>query len=212
MKSEVRVGLISTLIIVCVAGVGACDAGEMMADAMVDAGDMLSDAGELVRDGASDDASAQVPGTVISMDLSCDVVREEVRRIDVDASARDTEQRFRHFYAELRDDLITPASVRAITAVGCDLERFGDAPRQCEEGTDASGVVTTCAGDPPFDPLACRAMQPELADGLVRVHCGSSFSDRLELDPTGSGTFGAWPDEPESGQTVRSVRVTVVVE
>lgn len=186
---------------------GACDAGEIVGDAMVDAGELVSDAGEWLRDGASNDAEAQVPGTVISMEVPCDVVREEVMSYVDTAQSRQVEERFTHWYAELSDARVTTSNVLAATVIACGRETFGAdrAPTQCAPSADR-----TCTGDPPFPPLSCESSpwSAQIEDGLVRVYCGSRHSGRVETT-SGSGTFEEWRDA--YSQRFATARVSLIL-
>lgn len=203
MSRRMRAGLVLAVILVMVAGVGACDAGEMAADAMVDAAALL-------RDGASDDAAAQPPGDVISMEVPCDVVREETwtdEYADGIVGPGDTtgwRRRWINSYAELRDNSFQASSVRVLSAIGCGYEEAG-LPPQC---TLSGGEGTTaCDGEPPFPPLSCRSMLPQIDDGIIRVWCGT----RVERARRGlDGSWGEWGQESVWG--VSTVRITVQMQ
>lgn len=200
MQRRWRAGAV--LIGVVVIAVGACDAGEMVADAMVDAAEVL-------RDGASDDARAQPPALeVITAELACDVVREEVEHRQSD-SVEDEETRFTYWYAELTDPAITPAEVRAVSVLGCDAEIFAPPAPNCVP-CDTCVPVVTCTGDPPLEPLPCAPIAAEVGDGVVRALCGRRESTRLE-SPRGSGMFNEWSTRPGT-QRFRNVRVSIVIE
>lgn len=147
-----------TLVLSSAAGVWACDAGEMMADAMVDTGAALMDAGGELRDAASSDARAQEPIAV-----GCDI--ERTRLIEYDSGGWN-ETTF--WYAEVTNGSITPLSRPRV--VLCDPEQFGDASEQlCDNPS------LTCAGVNPTAPaLRCRtAFGGEIEEGRFRIFCGS---------------------------------------
>lgn len=209
MQRRWRAGAV--LIGVVVVAVGACDAGEMMADAMVDAGELVRDAGDAmidasgeVRDGAGDDARAQPPTeTVISMEVPCDIMREEVLYDDGTNAASDPdaplERRYSNWYAEYRSPSLTQTNVVAMSAIGC-----GERPpaqSQC-----AGTFATTCTGDRPYDPLPCRSFPVELDDGVARVVCGSGTAERTELSP---GVFSEWSGTSAPPVTTVRIRLTV---
>lgn len=184
---------------------GACDAGEIVADAMVDAGELVSDAGEWLRDGASNDAEAQVPGTVISMEVPCDVVREQVVRTAL-ASGGTVEVRTTRWYAELSSSDIDVTRVRSFDAFSCDWEDFGTPPPACPES--GAGEVT-CEGDPALPSLPCHELFGlSFDDGIARAQCGARTS--LRRDDEDDGTFTDWSDQ--HSQRARRARLSIRVD
>lgn len=206
MERRMRVGLVLTGVVVCVAG--ACDAGEMMADAMVDAGEML-------RDASSDDAAAQLDGDtpaslrVISVEVPCDVVREETGLQETDGSAEQREFRWTHWYARLEDDRIDPSSVVSAVAVACDREVLAEV-KQCEPGSVNGTHTWTCTGEAPLEPLRCRTIPLEIEAGQVRASCGSREEARSWRTDTSEWTEWSIPPD-QSVSRFTSVRVSIAI-
>lgn len=137
--------------------VWSCDAGEMMADAMVDASDAMRDAATVVRDAAGSDAAAQAP-----IDVGCNV--ERMQRVEYD-DGRWTETT--RWTAEIEDASLSETS--RVRWVLCDRVTFGDASSVC----DLPNV--TCTGTDPFpEPLRCQVVNgAQVETGRARdFSCG----------------------------------------
>lgn len=137
---------------------GACDVGEMVADAMVDAGTVLTDAGEVIRDGASGDAAAQDRVETLPCDIELTDRKESAAANFVIVTTR--------WYAELRDTSIDPDELASVQTMLCDHEAFGES-NPCPEGY-------VCTGDEVPSALRCQSggVAVQVEPGLARVACG----------------------------------------
>jgi hypothetical protein len=216
--------LMSALVSACGGGDGMC--GRDGATRSEDAGSCEAPSADAGVD-AGFDAGPPPPPNPIVDEVVCEP-REEVTHDD-DTTGLFVETRRTNWYAELRDDRITTASLRAVSALGCNVETFGmqPAPRcvPCDTATCGLGGEITCTGEPEAAPLTCRALPIEADEGVVRVFCGSRVERREETAPN-SETFGPWEDqnpwngnarpreywEVTVGQRFRTVRFTVGLE
>ncbi|WP_236606494.1 hypothetical protein [Sandaracinus amylolyticus] len=157
------------LVAAIAAGAWACgsDVVEHLGDAMVDAGESL-------RDGASDDADAQV-----TIDAECSIERTLVSRLGNDASWDETQST--NWYAEVPFPEAREGGAPML-AVLCGRVDFGS-------GTPCSSGWT-CTGDPPLPELDCVTREVEFADGIARVYCGCRYV-RTSSEPARAGMSGS---------------------
>ena len=186
MQSKGRVAKTAGLVVVIGAVVWACDAGEIVSDAMVGAADAMLDGSEAIRDGASNDAAAQDRVEMVACDAEYTFRREQT------ASNHYLEQTY--WYAELRDPAIDPESVSEVLTLRCDEQRFPDPPAPtCPDGN-------TCTGEQPPRARCGIGSGAEIEEGLVRVNCGYRVRQ---------GAIDGSTPEIVSGSRYANVRVTI---